>query len=116
MEPLEEKLRNALREPQAAKDLSERILTRAQEMRARPLRFLSRPLRAAVAATVLLGAGLLALSYYRNLRDSREQQEAERARQQVIEAFRLAEEQLRPLRKQLLDMQEVGVPVPKETQ
>jgi hypothetical protein len=67
------------------------------------------------AAGLVLIVGLAAGGlHYRRLRI--EQRESARAGDQVIEAFRLAGEQLRPFQKQLEEMQGMTISIPKGDQ
>jgi uncharacterized membrane protein len=67
-------------------------------------------LRAAAAIVVVAGLAAAGLQYQR-VRTKRI--ESERARDQVIQAFRLAGEQLRPFQKQFEEMQRMTIPIPE---
>jgi hypothetical protein len=107
MDRFEDNLRKALREPEAPTDLAARILTRADQPRSGRFRH---PLRVA-AAVVLATLGAAGLHFERQ----REERIAnERARDQVVEAFRLAEQQLKPFRERLEAMQTLTISIPKK--
>jgi len=108
MDRFEDNLRKALREPEARADLAERILARADRPRSR--RFLQ-PLR--VAAAIVLAVALGATGWHFERRRE-ERIASEHARDQVVEAFRLAEQQLKPFRERLEAMQALTISIPKE--
>src|SRR5262249_4024092 len=109
MDSFEDRLRKALHEPQPDADLSQRVLARAAVTTSRQHWLPAVSLRrAAAVAVVIVGLGVPGLVYYQNVNERRE---SERAQQQLITVFRLVEEQLGPLRKQLLEPPEVTVPL-----
>jgi hypothetical protein len=108
MDRFEDNLRNALREPKASADLAARILARADQPRSR--RFLQ-PLRVAAAIVLVVALGAAGL-HYEHRREERIANE--RARDQVVEAFRLAEQQLKPFRERLEAMQTLAISIPKK--
>jgi len=109
MSQFEDDLRNALREPEAPADLAQRVLARASQARSRQSR-LRQPLRIAAAIGVTAALGATGFHYERR----REERIAnEHARDQVVKAFRLAEQQLKPFRKQLETMQTITISIPK---
>lgn len=109
MSPFEDKLRRALRAPVPSADLTPKVLARAAQ--AGPLRRDVRQyLKIAAAigvAAVLTGTGF----HYERQREERIANE--RARDQVLEAFRLAEQQLKPFRKSLEAMQTITISIPQ---
>ena len=108
MDRFENNLRSALREPQASTDLAARILARADQPRSGRFR---QPMRVAAAITLVVALGAAGLHFERR----REERIAnERARDQVMEAFRLAEQQLKPFRERLEAMQTLTIFIPKE--
>ena len=108
MDRFEDNLRKALREPEARADLAGRILSHADRPRSR--RFFQ-PLRMAAAVVLAVALGAFGLQYERR----REERLAnERARDQVVEAFRLAEQQLKPFRERLEAMQILTISIPKK--
>ena len=112
MDSFEDRLRKALREPQPTPDLWQRVLARTAVTTSRHRWLPAVSLgRAAAVAVAVVGLGILSFMYYRN---AKERMENEHAQQQLITVFRLAEEQLRPLQRQLLEAQEVTVPLSKE--
>src|SRR5688572_2725763 len=108
MDRFEDNLRKALREPEAPADLAGRILARADRPRSR--RFLQ-PLRVAAAIVLVVALGAAGLQYERR---RAERIASERAKDQVVEAFRLVEQQLKPFRERLEAMQTLTISIPKE--
>jgi hypothetical protein len=108
MDRFENNLRNALREPKAPADLAARVLARANPPRSR--RFLQ-PLRVAAAITLVVALGAGGLHFERR---RAERIASERARDQVVEAFRLAEQQLKPFRERLEAMKTLTISIPKK--
>lgn len=111
MKQVEDSLRKVLGRPEPPPDLAARIVGRAFRPSLRPAvpRYLLR------AAALVLIVGLTAGGLrYRRLRAER--LESERAGAQLIEAFRLAGEQLRPFQMQLEEMQTMTISIPKGEQ
>jgi hypothetical protein len=98
MNRFENNLRNALREPKPPGSLTARILANADSQTRRQDRFFTHKLR--IAAALVLVAVLAATGFQYERRRA-ERIAEERAREQVLEAFRLAEQQLKPFRKRL---------------
>ena len=109
MNRFETNLRRVLRLPEPPTDLTARVLAAAERPARRP--FLPTSVLRTAAGVVLI-AGLAAGGlHYQHVRAERV--ESERARDQVIQAFRLAGEQLKPFQKQLEEMQMMTIPIPE---
>jgi hypothetical protein len=105
---LEDNLRKALREPEAPPDLASKVMDRAFPP-SMPRKSWAFPLQA-VAALVLI-AGLISGGWHYQ-RNRAERMESERARDQIIQAFRLAGEQLKPFQRQLSEIQTMTISIP----
>src|SRR5262245_5010142 len=101
MNRLEDNLREALRQPEPRADLAAQVLATVDAQRSRQRQFLSHPLLIAAAFVLMV---TLAATGFHYERQRAERIAAERARDQVLEAFRLAEQQLKPFRKRLETM------------
>jgi hypothetical protein len=106
---LEDNLRKTLREPEAPPDLAAKVMDRAFPP-ARPRKSWSLPLRAAAAMLLIAGLTSGGLHYQRT---RAERLESERARDQFIQAFRLAGEQLKPFQKQISEFQTMTISIPE---
>lgn len=99
MDRFESNLRKALREPEASASLAERVLDRvAAAPKKHQFLLAAYPMRTAAAAALAIALGLGGLHYQRQ---RAAQLESERAKEQVIRAFQLAAEQLRPFQERL---------------
>jgi uncharacterized protein HemX len=108
MDRFENNLRKALREPEARADLAGRILSRTGQPRRGRFR---QPMRVAAAIVLAVALGAAGLQYERR---RVERIASERARDQVVEAFRLAEQQLKPFRERLEAMKTLPISIPKK--
>jgi hypothetical protein len=109
MNKFEDNLRRVLRQPEPPRDLAGNVLAHA--FRPARRRGLPSPLLRVAAAVVLVAALAAAGFHYRRLQVERI--ESERARDQVIRAFQLAGEQLRPFQKQFEEMQNMTISIPQ---
>jgi hypothetical protein len=97
MNDFENQLGDALREPEAPEDLARKVLAHVARQQM-PRRRVSPLLRIAAAIVVI---AVLAASGIRYERRRAERLAGERALAQVVEAFRLAEERLKPFRQRI---------------
>jgi uncharacterized protein HemX len=110
MSPLEDSLRNALREPQPREDFAARVLAGMQARTQGKRRVSSLRLRAAAALILAAFLGAAGFHYHQRREEGLER---DRARDQVLEAFRLAEHQLKPFRQRLETMRMTAIPISK---
>jgi hypothetical protein len=109
MNQFKDDLRRALREPTPSADLAQRVLDRASQER----RWSRMPQTVKIAAAI----GVIAVLSTMGLRYERIREERianQRAMEQVVEAFRLTEQQLKPFRKSLEALQTVTISIPQQ--
>ena len=104
MRELDEELRRLLRREQPPPGFAERVLRRVAEEPARPRRG-GRPawwLRLTAAA--ILVTGVAGLVQYRTVQEERERARGEAAREQVLEALRIAGSKLHTVQEKIREM------------
>jgi hypothetical protein len=109
MSRFEDDLRRALREPEPSADLAQKVLARAAQQRRPRHTWLSLKIAAAIGVV-----GVLSAIGFRYEQRRGERIANERARDQVVEAFRLAEQQLKPFRKSLEAVKTIQLSGPYE--
>ena len=108
MNPLEEKLREALRRKAVPEGFAERVLARTRELAGPPARFWDR-LRAFIARPVLRWAAIglclvIAANVAYRARRERQRREGEMARVQVKQALRIASLKLNAARRKVQEI------------
>jgi len=108
MNPLEEKLSEALRRKAVPEGFSERVLARTRELPELPARFWDR-LKAFIARPVLRWAAIglclvIACSVAYRARQERQRREGEMARVQVKQALRIASVKLNAARRKVQEI------------
>ena len=104
MTELEDELRGVLRREQPTAGFAERVLRRVADERARPAHGdkLACPFRFAAAAVLVIGVG--GGIHYRTLQEQRERARGEAAREQVLEALRIAGSKLHALQEKIREI------------
>jgi hypothetical protein len=106
MDPLEENLRRVFRQPEPSAGLAARVLARTTGPAKRRLHWV----RTAAAVGLIGVIGVVGWHYQRVRKD---RLEGEHARDQLIEAFRLAGEQLRPFQQRMDEIESITISIPE---
>jgi hypothetical protein len=109
MNRFEDQLHKALSEPEPPAGLAGRVLERAALMK-QGRRSWRAPLKVAAAIAVIAALAAAGVHYERR---REERIASERARDQVVRAFQLVEERLKPFRKRLEAMQSIPISTPQ---